>query len=101
MDMTTLAERMTPQAARAFVSAARHVIDAMVIESERVRQAQGPGRTDYNAAGLSHDTPGGGWISVEELRDSSRRLAESIAAERWTDGFLVAVKLIAALGAVA
>lgn len=101
MNMTQIAAQISPQSARAFVSAARHVIDALLIEAERIRQVQTPGHTDYNAAGLPRDTPGGGWLSVEELRDNARRLAEAIAAEKWTDGFLVAIKLIAALGAIA
>lgn len=101
MDLNQIAQQITPQAARAFVSAARNVIDAMLIEAERVREVSTSDRIDYETAALPRGTPAGGWLSMEELRTSAQRLAEAIAAEKWTDGFLVAVRLIAALGAIA
>lgn len=101
MDWIAVARRIDAQTARTFVTAARHVVDALLIEAEHVRTTQAPTTVDYNAAGLPRDAVPGGWISIDEVRDGSRRMAESIAAEKWVDGFLVAVKLLAALGVAA
>jgi hypothetical protein len=98
MDIRSALQLVDASTAKAFVSAARHVIDALLIEGERVRQAQGPGSTDYATAELSREGPAGGWISDEELRDTTKRLAEAIAAEKWTDGVLFAVQLLSRLG---
>lgn len=97
MNLKSIAERLDVQTARAFVGAARHVIDAMLIEAERVRQAQTPGRKDYRAGELSRETPGGGWLSHDELRAASQQMSEAIAGERWVDGFVAAMRVLAAV----
>lgn len=101
MDWMKIIERIDPATARAFVAATRNVIDALLLEGERVRQAQGPAVRDYAAAELRRDAPAGGWISDEELRATGRRLAEALAAEKWVDGFAAAVKIMALLGGAA
>ncbi|MEW6253662.1 MAG: hypothetical protein AB1716_23700 [Planctomycetota bacterium] len=100
MDWRSAIERIDPAAAQAFVRAARKVIDALLIEGERVRQTQTPAPRDYPNAGLSRETPGGGWISHEELRSAAQDMAEAIAAEKWTDGLLCALKALVAVGAL-
>lgn len=99
MKLEQIAGRIDADTARAFVEAARHVIDAMLIEAERVQQTQTPGRRDYAAAGLDASTPGGGWISHAELRAAAQRVGEAVAAEKWSEGFVAAVKLLALVGA--
>ena len=91
-------ERLDAGTARAFVSAARHVIDAMLIEAQHVKQAQTPGAVDYESAGLSREAPAGGWISDGELRRTTQQMSEAIAAEKWTDGAVFAIKAMSALG---
>lgn len=98
MDVQTLVRNIDAQTARAFVEAARHVIDALLIEAERVGQTQTPDVTDYEHASLSRETPAGGWLSHAELRDTARRLSEAVAAEKWIDGLTCALKLLSALG---
>lgn len=103
MDLQKLARAIDARTAQAFVTAARHVIDALLIEGERVAQMQTPGARDYNdesGAVLPRGAPAGGWISHAELRDTSKRLAEAIAAERWTEGLLAALKLFSVVGGV-
>ena len=100
MDLKTLVKNIDVQTAQAFVTAARHVIDALLIESERVRKTQTPGARDYNKAELSRETPAGGWLSHEELRDTARRMSEAIALEKWTDGLVCALRMLSALGGV-
>lgn len=95
MNWAELVKQIDPAAAQAFVRAARSVIDAMMVEGVRVRQAQAPGLVDYERAQLSREGPGGGWLSEDELRATSRALAESIAAERWVEGFALALRLLA------
>ncbi len=98
MDLQNIVKNIDAATAQAFVSAARHVVDALLIEGERVRQTQTPAARDYNAASLSREAAPGGWLSHEELRETSRRLAEAVAAEKWTEGFVAALKLLSMLG---
>ncbi len=98
MDLRTIVKNIDAETARAFVSASRHVIDALLIESERVRQTHTPTERDYNQAELSREAPGGGWLSHSELRDTARRMSEALANENWTDGFIAALKTVSALG---
>ena len=101
MDLLNLAKNIDAETARAFVTAARHVIDAMLIEGQRVQQTQTPGVQDYNAARLPRTAPAGGWISHEEVRETARRMSEAIAAEKWTDGFIAALQILSAMGGLA
>ncbi len=98
MDWSTLVRAINADTARAFVTAARHVIDALLIEGERVRRMHTPGPRDYARADLPRDTPAGGWLDDAELRDVTRRLSEALAAERWTDGLLCAIRVFALIG---
>lgn len=98
MDLRTLARNIDANTARAFVTAARHVIDALLIEAERVRKTQTPGEQDYNQARLPRKAAPGGWLSHQELRETARRLSEAVAAERWTDGLLFALKALNVVG---
>ena len=98
MNIETLVECIDAGTARAFVTAARHVIDALLIEAERVQQTSTPTARDYNAADVPRSTPAGGWLSHEELRGTAQRLAEAMAAEKWTDGVICAARLFRALG---
>ncbi len=99
MTLNMALQQIDANTAQAFVRAARHVIDALLIEAERVRQVQTPGARDYLGGGLSREAPGGGWISHEELRNTTQKLSEAISAEKWTDGLLTAIRLIVLLGA--
>lgn len=99
MDIEQLLQRVNPGTARAFVSAARHMIDALMIEGARLRQAQTPAPRDYNTQPpLSAEAPPGGWIADEEARDAAQRMAEAMAAEKWADGAVAAIKLLTAMG---
>ena len=98
MDLRTILNGIDAETARAFVTAARHAIDALLIEAERVRQMQTPALRDYNTAGLPRGTPPGGWLAHEELRETARRMAEALATEKWVDGFIAAVQVLRMLG---
>lgn len=99
MNLEMIAKQVDMGTARAFVTAARHFVDALLIEGARVQSTATPGERDYNAAGgLSRETPAGGWISNEELRSVTQRMAEAIAAEKWVEGALFAVRVLALLG---
>ncbi len=98
MTLNSALQQVDAGTAQAFVRAARHVIDAMMIEAQRVHQAQAPGARDYLGGDLSREAAAGGWISHEELRSTTQKLSEAIAAEKWIDGLLTAVRLIALLG---
>lgn len=98
MELKQLVERIDARTARAFVSAARNVMDALVIEAEHVRRAQTPGTRDYGRALLPRSTPAGGWLTPAELRETSQRLAEALAAEKWTEGVLFAMRVLGVMG---
>ncbi len=98
MDMVQVAKAMDAGTVQAFVTAARHVIDALMIEGARVEQTRTPGQRDYTTAELTREGPAGGWIASDELRATTQKLSEAIAAEKWVEGFAVAVRLLAAVG---
>lgn len=99
MNLETIAKQVDMGTARAFVTAARHFIDALLIEGQRVKSTATPGERDYNASGgLSRETPGGGWISNEDLRSATQRMSEAIAEEKWVEGAVFAVRVMALLG---
>jgi hypothetical protein len=98
MDLEGVLRKIDMNTARAFVSAARHVIDALLLEKQRVQQTQTPTPRDYNAAELSRAEAPGGWLSDGELHETAQRLAEAIAAEKWMDGLVFALQMMALLG---
>lgn len=100
MDLRQALQQVDASTAQAFVSAARHVIDALLIEARRVQAQQPPAARDYRGAALPRESPAGGWLAHEELALTAQRMAEAIAAERWVDGALFAVRMLAMLGAV-
>lgn len=97
MDWKLALQQIDAGTAKAFVSATRNIIDALLIEGQRVRQAGPPAVRDYRQAELDRSAPGAGWLTDEELRAATQRMAEAIAAERWTDGFVFALSAIALL----
>lgn len=98
MTIEQIAGRIDASAAQAFVRAARHVIDAMMIEANRVQQTQTPGHTDYASAELSRAAPPGGWISQSELNEAQQKMTEALAAEKWTEGFATAIRVLKMIG---
>ncbi len=101
LDLESLARRIDAGTAQAFVRAARHVLDALMVDAERVRAVQTPPPRDYDAVELPRGTPAGGWLGHEELRATAVQLAEAIAAEKWTDGLVFALRLLGGLGGLA
>lgn len=100
MNLEAMLGRVDAATAQAFVRGARHLIDALLIESQRVRQAHTPGGLDYAQAGLSRETPAGGWIGDEELRAATQRMSEALATEKWSEGVMFALKALSTLGAI-
>lgn len=98
MRINELLKAIDAETARAFVQAARSVIDAMLIEAARVEETQTPGVIDYENATLSREAPAGGWISHAELRRTTQQMAEAMAAEKWVDGMLAAIRVLRVIG---
>lgn len=98
MSIEEIVKKIDVNAARAFVHAARNVIDALLLETEAVRSVQTPAARDYSQAQLPRDAAPGGWLSHEEIRNTAQRLAEAVAAEKWCDGVLFTLQLLAMLG---
>lgn len=97
MNVATVLEQIDARTAQAFVHATRQLIDALFVESARVEQTRTPGEVDYARAELPRAAPPGGWISDAEIATTTRRMAEAIAAEKWVEGVLCAVRLMALL----
>ena len=100
MELTKLVRAIDAETARAFVTAARHVIDAMLLEGARLEEARTPPRRDYESATLSREAPPGGWLSHAELRQTTQKISEAIAAEKWSDGVMFTIRLLARFGAM-
>ena len=98
MNLTEVLKRIDQSTARAFVEAARHVIDALLIEAARIEQTRTPDEVDYRNAELSRRTPPGGWLADGELRRTAQRMAEALAAEKYTDGMTFAIQFFTQLG---
>lgn len=99
MNLDVVLRAIDARTAWRFVEAARHVVDALLIEAERVRQTQTPAPLDYSGdAGLRREAPAGGWISVDELRAATQRMSEALAAEKWREGFTAAVAAMVMIG---
>lgn len=98
MDWREVVRGIDAETARAFVTAACRVIDAMLIETQRRQAAQTPEQRDYEQAGLRRDTAAGGWLAHEEVRRTVQHLAEAVAAEKWTEGVLAALAVLRCLG---
>ena len=94
MDLRKLLEQIDAETARAFVGAARRVLDALLLEAARAEETVTPTARDYECAALSREAPAGGWLSHEELRETTRELAEAMAAEKWADGVACAIRLL-------
>lgn len=99
MKLEEIAKRVDEGNARAFVQAARHLINAMMVETARQADSQGPaagaGARDYRTAELSREAAPGGWISRAELDRTNQQLIEAIAAEKWIEGVVAAVRVMA------
>ncbi len=100
MNLAELVKSLDAQTARAFVQAARNVIDALLIEAARVEETQTPKTRDYNRAGLDRSAPAGGWLSHSELRQTTQKVAEAMAAEKWTEGVMWTIQVLTQLGMI-
>jgi hypothetical protein len=100
VDLNMVLQSIDVSTAKAFVTAARNVVDAMLIEGQRVKQASGPVARDYTNASFGAEAPAGGWISDDEIAATVQSMAEAIAAEKWTQGLVFAVQALSALGAL-
>lgn len=97
MNLATILEQVDARTARAFVEAARTFIDALLIESARIEQTRTPGEVDYRHESLSREAAPGGWISHAEIAETTRKMSEAIAAEKWVDGVVFAARVMALL----
>jgi len=98
MDLQRLLKNIDAETARAFIGATRHVIDALLLEAALVEEKGTPAARDYENARLSRATPAGGWMSHEELRETTRNMAGALAAEKWADGVMFAIRLLTRFG---
>ena len=98
MGIEQLLQGIDAEAARQFVQATQNVLDAMLLESAKAGTQAEPEVRDYRNASLARGGPKGGWLSHEELRATTQKMAEAIAAEKWVDGMLVAIRLLTRVG---
>lgn len=94
MDLRTLLQQIDAETARAFISAARHMLDALLLEAARAEDVCAPAAQDYENESLSRATPPGGWLSHEELRKTTQEIVEAVAAEKWADGVACTIQLL-------
>lgn len=94
MSLQQMVNALDVNVVREFVRSAKRVIDAMLLETAKATPAPTPGMKDYETAGLSRAAPAGGWISAGELRRTTQLMSEAIAAEKWTEGALLAIRVL-------
>jgi len=94
MDLRSLLQQIDAETARAFIGAARHVLDALLLETARAAEESTPAERDYESAALPRGTPPGGWLSHAELRRTTRAIAEAVAAEKWVEGMACTIQLL-------
>ena len=99
MDWIAGLKRLDAESARAFVQGARNVIDALMVEARRPTPAAAPpGDRDYASAGLSRTAPPCGWLSSTEVDRVHQQMVEAMAAEKWVEGAVFAVRLLKTFG---
>lgn len=98
MDIVTLIQRLDVENARAFVTAVRNVVDALLIEAQQLEQQQTPEKVDYRTAELPREAPAEGWLTTGELRNTVQKLSEAIAVEKWMDGVRFALQTLSKIG---
>lgn len=91
---------LPPSKLAAVVHAVRDVIDTLA-DNRSSYANTAPQGTEYDTADHDASAPVGGWLSVDELRERSRQMTEAIAAEKFVQGFLMAVQLMAMFGGAA
>lgn len=77
-----------------FLFAVESLVNALLLAEELPREARMPQEHDYTKATLPREAPPLGWLSHDQLRESARQMGEAISAEKWTDGFVAAIRLI-------
>lgn len=97
MNLEAIAKRIDADSARAFVHAARNLVNAVMVEVARQKDVSGPTPRDYRSAGLSSEPAPGGWISRGELDRACQQMSEAMAAEKWVEGVMAAVRAIGML----
>lgn len=85
---------------KSFVHTARLTIDAIASEQRAAAAKAAPQPIDYAAADHDRSAPAGGWIDPQEVKALSAAMTEAIAAEKWADGFVTAIQLLAMVGAI-
>jgi hypothetical protein len=101
MDFAAFAKKIDESTAKAFVDATFNVVHAFLLKAEEGGTAVPPEFTDYNtASGLTNNSPVSGWISDDEVRSVLRKQVEAMKVANWVDGFLMAIKLMAMVGAI-
>ena len=98
MELKQLIGAIDARTAQSFVSATRRLLEVLLVEGQRVSAAQVPGKRDYNTTEIDRGGPASGWLSRDELRAASTEMAEAIAAEKWTEGVMVALRAVKFVG---
>jgi hypothetical protein len=100
MDLREALAKLDINTARSFVTTACRVVDALLVSATAAQKASTPPTRDYDQATLPRSDPPGGWLTHDELRTAAQRMAEAIAAEKWTEGVLLALKVLGIVGGV-
>jgi len=101
LSLQAVAAKYTPEQLKLFIQIVREIVDR-VAQTPAALPTVDPaaGTIDY-ATAPAIDTsagPPGGWLTKDDVRVASAKMIEAVAAEKWTDGFVFAVKLFVAAG---
>lgn len=96
----TIADKLDLATIQSFTRAALDVIQVVLNEAEKRAATATPDKVDYAHADHDWSAPAGGWLTPDEIRTAITEITEAIAAEKWFDGFVAAVKMMAACAAM-
>lgn len=93
--LSTVMSDLSMESIKEFVTVVKRYIDDALVDDIKVLPQESPTKIDYNKAGVELIAPHGGWISRSELERYNQKMTEAIANEKWTEGFILAMQIVA------
>jgi hypothetical protein len=98
--LAALFSSMTPEKIKGFVEGVLEILKIVGDQAAIATADATPGARDYRTAEFDRSAPAGGWMLPAEVKERSRLMAEAIAAEKWEEAAILALKVAAVLAAI-
>lgn len=93
--LSTIMSDLSMETIKEVVTVVKRYIDDALVDDIKIQPQESPNRLDYNKAGIELVAPPNGWISMSELEAYNQKMTEAIANEKWTEGFILAMQIVA------